>query len=139
MSLRAQFKTDAALEQGGIEFRTGPATFQLARSGGANVKYIRMMERLCKPYRKQIAAKTLEESISQCIVQQVFACTIVLGWEGVTFDDLGDDGNEELAQFSEENCKLLFMNLPELFIDIQEVAGERAAYLEEIMEGAAGN
>lgn len=138
MSLRKHFKTDESIEREGVEYLAGGCKFLLARSGGGNVKYNRMMERLCKPYRKQIQSQTLDDKVSERIAHEVFAATVLLGWEGVTYEDLGLEGEGE-APCTMENKLLLFAELPELFRDLQDISGERSAYLMEIREEDAGN
>lgn len=139
MSLRKMYHTDTDLEQSGIEFQIGDATFRLARSGGSNRRYQKIMERLTKPYRRQIQSNTMDDKLAMSLAQEGFARGVLLGWDGVTMDDLGDDGNDERAPFNVENAIKLFTLMPDLYSDLQVVSAERAVFLHEAAEEDAGN
>lgn len=139
MSLRNLYETDPELERSGIEYHVGSAVFRIARTGGANVRYNKKLEQLCRPYRKQIQSNTLDRDTLTRLGQEAFAHTVLLNWDGVTFDDLGDEGNTELAPFSPDNAMKLFANLPDLFDDLQEAANERALFRAHLDDSDAGN
>jgi len=138
MSLRKAYQTDEKLERDGIRYDTGGAWFMLARAGGANHKYQKVMEVLTKPYRKQIQNNTIDGQLAKELTYKGFARAVVRGWGGVTMADVGGQGDEP-APFNEENCVKLFQNLPELFAEIQEVAQNHTVYLANVLEEDAGN
>lgn len=139
MSLYEQFKTNVALEKEGIWINYGensagkPIRIRVARSGGSNMKYAKCMERLARPYRRQIQNETIEPEVLEDLLQKVYAETVVLGWEGVE-----DEQGREMA-FTQENCLKLLKDLPELFRDIQEQTQRAALFREAVREDDAKN
>ena len=139
MSLYKQFKTDNNLEKEGILLEYGtnsqgnPICIRVARAGGGNVAYAKRMEARVKPYRRQIQNETMETSLIDRILKEVYAETVVLGWENVE-DEKGDP-----LPFSTENCIKLFDDLPDLFKDIQEQSQRAALFREELREADAKN
>lgn len=139
MSLYKQFKTDNSLEKEGILLEYGenskgkPIAIRIARAGGANKAYEKRMEIRVKPYRRQIQNEIIETALVEKIIKEVYAETIVLGWENVE-DENGND-----MEFSAENCLKLFDDLPDLFRDIQEQSQRAALFRQEVREADAKN
>jgi hypothetical protein len=144
MSLYKQFKTDNALEKDGILLEYGensrgkPICIRVARAGGANNAYVKRMEARVKPYRRQIQNETMELAMVERIVKEVYAETVILGWENVEFPVLDAQGNptdefEELP-YTTKNCIRLFNDLPDLFNDIQEQAQRAVLFRAEVRE-----
>lgn len=139
MGLYAQFKTDTSLETTGILLQYGnnskglPIAIRIARAGGANKNYAKLMEARVKPYRRQIQNETIERALLDGIVKQVFAETVVIGWENV------EDENNSPLSFSVPNVLKVFEDLPDLYADIQEVSQKAAAFRNEIREIDAKN
>ena len=139
MSLFKQFKTDASLETKGVIIQYGytdqgkPIQIKICRAGGANTAYSRVLEAKVKPYRRQIQNDTMDRDTMIAIMREVFADTVVIGWENVQ----DDEGNEML--FSRENVIKMFEELPELFEDIQAQASNVAIFREEILAAEAKN
>lgn len=86
-----------------------------------------------KPYRRQIQNETMESALVERIVKEVYAETVVLGWENV------EDENGNAMEFSVENCIKLFDDLPDLFRDIQEQSQRAALFRAEVREADAKN
>lgn len=139
MSLYSQFKTNDTLEQTGIVLEYGenaegkPISIRIARAGGANSQYSRLMEARVKPYRRQIQNETIEKTMVEKMLREVYAETVVLGWENVT-----DENGKEMA-FTVQNCIKLFEDLPDLFQDIQEQSQRAALFREEVLEQDSKN
>lgn len=156
MSLYRQFKSDTNLEKEGILLQYGfservkaaliaegmseqdaegkaVTAIRIARAGGANAQFQKRMEIVVKPYKRQIQTDTIETKQVEKLVRQVYAETVVLGWENV--DDA--DGNE--MKFTVDNCVKLFNDLPDLFLDLQEQAQRAALFRADIQEADAGN
>lgn len=139
MSLFKQFKTDASLETKGVIIQYGytdqgkPIQIKICRAGGANTAYSRVLEAKVKPYRRQIQNDTMDRDTMIAIMREVFADTVVIGWENVQ----DAEGNEML--FSRDNVIKLFEELPELFEDIQAQASNVAIFREEILAAEAKN
>lgn len=134
MNTYNQFSTDQNLETGGIEFDLGSAgVFRLARAGGRNKRFTKRLEEVTKPYRRQIQSGTFTNEVAEGLLQQVFAETVLLGWEGVT------DANGNGLPFSQQNARKLFSDLPELFRALQEAAQDVALFRAAAMESDLGN
>lgn len=139
MSLYQQFKSDANLEKSGILLEYGfnkagkTIAIRIARAGGGNSAYTKRMEAKVKPYRRQIQTETIDLTVVEKLLREVYAETVVLGWENV------DDAEGNPLAYSAANCVKLFEDLPELFKDIQEQSLRSALFRAELLEGAAGN
>lgn len=144
MSLFSQFKTNEDLERAGVLLEYGmttpvfkdgkevtpakPITIRIARAGGSNRAYEKMIEAEIKPYRRLIQNETIEATVVHRILRRVYAKTIVLGWENVQ-DENGND-----IVFSSETCEKLFEDLPDLFLDIQNASQKAAIFRADIRE-----
>lgn len=111
------FKTSDEHEQKGIELDYGDFQITVARAGGSNRRYQKMLEAKTKPFRRILAAggKVDPERMSAAM-REVFAETVVLAWNGVT-----DEDGKKLA-FNKANVQKLFKDLPELFNDVMNQA-----------------
>jgi len=113
------FKTNTAAEADqGIALDYGSFSLRIVRAGGANKRYGQELTRRLKPHRRQIDNDTLDNAVAEKIMAELYADTIVLGWDGVT-----DADGKELP-FSKANCVKLFTDLPDLFRDVQEQAAK---------------
>lgn len=139
MSLYTQFKTDEKIEQEGINVEYGtasngkPITFKVARTGGSNTKYLKLLEARTKPYRRQIQNDTLENKLAEKIFLEVFVDSVLLGWENV------EDASGTLLVFNRENAIKVFTDLPDLYNDLREQASKSALFRAEIKEADAKN
>lgn len=139
MSLYKQFKTDGNVEQTGVVLEYGEnddgsvISIRIARAGGANKAYEKLMEAEVKPYRRMIQNETIENAVVQRILRKVIAKTVVLGWENV------QDESGKPIPFTVENCIKLFEDLPDLFKDIQEQSQRAALFRQDILEVDAKN
>lgn len=146
MSLFNTFKTDAEIEKNGVILQYGfvkkpdgkpdtsrPIGIRVARAGGANTAYLRRAEAVLRPYRRQIQTDTMDRGLIDELTRQLFAETVVKGWENVQDED-GTD-----LPFTVENCVALFAKLPDLFTDVQEQSQRAALFRTEVMEADAGN
>lgn len=139
MSLYTQFKTDKNLENEGVYLDYGmnsqdkPIRIRIARAGGANQAFARAYEQKTKPYRRQIQTDTLDPKVAERIILEVYAETVVLGWEGV------EDENGDELPFNRDNCVKLFTDLPDLFADLQKTSQNIAVFRAEVREADAKN
>lgn len=149
MSLYKQFKTDNDLEKSGIVLEYGenshgkPIGIRIGRAGGGNLAYQRLLEARVKPYRRQIQNETIENALVEKLMREVYAETVVIGWENVEFpvlDAAGNDtGKTEELPYTVENCVRLFNDLPELYRDIQEQSQRAALFRAEVREADSKN
>ena len=139
MSLYKQFETDREVEKTGIVLDYGmnskkrPIQIRIARAGGANERYSKLLELRTKPYRRQIQNETLDNAVAEKITKEVYAQTVVLGWNGVE----DRDGND--MPFTQENCVKLFTDLPDLWSDVQSQSTRASLFRAEILEADAKN
>lgn len=146
MSLYGQFKSDANVEVTGVVIEYGylrddkgqpdlskPISFRIARAGGANVRFQKRMDAKVKPYRRQIQTETIDLTVLKRLIREVYAETVVLGWDNVT------DAAGNVLPFTYDNCLKVFTDLPDLFEDIQEQAARAALFRADIQEVEAGN
>ncbi len=139
MSLYKQFATDKNVERDGVVLSYGKNSknknieIRIARAGGANIRYTKLLEAAVKPYRRQLQNETMDNGVAEDITMRVYAQSVVLGWEGVE-DEKGND-----MEFTVENCMKLFKDLPDLWADIQSQATRAALFRQDILEADAKN
>jgi hypothetical protein len=125
----------------------GDFRFRLARAGGSNHAFKKLLQAKLKPYRHQMDNETMDEKVSEAILREVYAHTVVLGWESKVSDDPTPDGTWEAwletpngkTPFSPEACVKVLTDLPELFRDIQSMANKAANYRKLEQEEDAKN
>lgn len=151
MSLAKQFATDESLETKGIVLDYGDDRITIARAGGANKKFSRLLERKTKPIRRALMVGGIDNDRSNAILREVYAEAVILKWEvntgtittpkwepGIRPEDAGVDG-KDLLPVNKENILKVLVNLPDLFFDIQQQAAAGALFRTEINEVSAGN
>lgn len=117
MNLYKTYKTTDTMEKDGIDLQYGPdCRIRIARAGGSNQRFGKLLGDKLKPYRRQIDNGTMDDAVAAKIMAEVYAETVILGWTGVE----DSDGNK--LDFNRETCTNLLIDLPELFRDIQEQA-----------------
>lgn len=137
--LYRNFKTDADLENNGIVLEYGKNSkdaemeIRIARAGGGNTKFAKLLEQKLKPYRRQMQAGTMDPKRAEQIMAEVYAEAVILGWKNIE-DELGND-----LPFTRDNVIKVLTDLPDLFADIQEQSQKVALFREEVREADAGN
>lgn len=149
MSLYSQFQTDKNVEKEGVVLEYGKTkdgrtiSIRIARAGGANTRYSKLLEAATKPYRRQLQNETMDNEVAEALTKKVYAQAVVLGWENVEFPVLDKDGKMtgkfEKAEFTVDNCVKLFTDLPDLWLDIQQQAARAALFRQDILEADAKN
>ena len=150
MGLRNEFATDKDMEVRGIFVEYEDVRIRVARAGGNNKKYIRLLERKTKPFRRAIAAGVFSSEKSNQILREVFAEAVVLDWQTRGADgqwqagiDPRDAGmtvtNGELLPMNVKNIVAVFNELPDMFTDLSQQAMNAQLFAEELREEAAGN
>jgi len=140
--LRKMFETDKSVERDGIVVEYAPGVeIRIARAGGSNKKFRKVLTRLTQPYRRAIQTETIDENILLDILQRAYAQAIIVGWKGITKDLIthnDSDADTEL-EFNEENCLSLLKEQPNLFMDIQQTSSNIALFRQDILEADSGN
>jgi hypothetical protein len=134
MSVYDMMGTNADLETQGIDYNMGKGgIFVLARSGGANVRYGKVVEHKFRPHRRQIQNGTIDNDLARNLLLEAFCEAVLLGWREVT----GPDG--KALKWSVDAAKKLMTDLPELYSELSEVAGDYTNYQGAIVEDDAKN
>lgn len=156
MGLFKTFKTDNSLEKKGIVYTPDSSTaITLARAGGANVRFAKIIEKATKPYRRQIEAGTMDPKLDKEIMARAFAQAVVLSWEtlvdgelvpGIEADPEAKPGTYDsepdangLVPFTEHNVVATLLALPDLFQDVIGEANRASNFLAKAREDDAKN
>lgn len=152
MSLYSQFQTNPDFEKKGIELvyvidTKTAVILKVARAGGGNTKFQRVMDVKTKPYRRQIQTETIAPEQLDIIMREVYADAVMLGW--FTATDYGtatekrvptvDDIDGNPMEFKRENVIKLFTDLPDMFSDVQSQAQKVALFRKAELEDSSGN
>src|ERR1051326_6199812 len=117
-SLFSQFRTDNKKEQEGVPITFAPnhdgsvPTFTCSRMAQTNQKYVKALERITRPYKRQIQLQTLPNEKSDKIRMQVFIESILQSWENV------QDENGNSIPYNAENAMKLFEQLPNCSLNL---------------------
>jgi len=135
MSFYSIFSTDPNLESGeGITLDYGAAgRIRIHRAGGSNKRYGKILDCKLRPYRRQIENASIDEKVAARLMAEAYAEGVVVGWEDV----VDQDGN--IMPFTVENCVKLFLDLPELFADVQEQANRVSNFRKAQLQDDLGN
>lgn len=138
MSLYGVFETDLDMEASGVWIDYGDFRIRIASAGQGNKNYVRYAEKKLKPVRRAIEAGAMSNDRSQGIMADIYAKTVVLDWE--TDGKKGIEArNGKLLPFSIENVEKTLINLPRLFMDLQEQAGSLGNFRKEEQEEEVKN
>lgn len=113
-----ELASDTAKEKDGIDLDFGDFKFTIARAGGANQRYRRILAAKFKPFQRQIQNDTLSDEKAEQILAETYAEAVILGWSGIT-----DDEGKEIP-FTKENCVKFLLD--ERFHDIVETIRREA-------------
>lgn len=142
-SMYKQFETDTTLEKKGIVLDYGPFRVTIARAGGANDRYAKVLERESKPYRRALETQTMDATIALKMMYKVYAESIVLNWEVLQKNKSYKKGIEgpkgNLLPFTKDNVIATFMALQDLYLDIFDQAQLSALFRQEDLDGEAKN
>lgn len=142
MSMYGTYKTDEQMEREGVYINYGSFRVCLARAGGANKRYQKVLEAKARPYRRAIETETMDTERALEIRRDAFLETCILGWDVKVGTDWvpgieGPDGT--VLPFNKDNLLMAARDLPDLFEDLMAQAGKAALYRKAEQEVAAGN
>jgi hypothetical protein len=149
MSMYKTFQTDDSLEKSGIVIDYGSFRVTIARAGGSNKHFNKVLEQKGRPYRRAILAESISKEIVDNILREAYAEAVVRKWEVATaFDEHGvptawtqgiEGPNGDVLPYNKANVIQAFAALPDLFADIQEQASKSALFRTIIQEAQTGN
>jgi hypothetical protein len=131
-SFADRFKTNKSKETEGVWFTIHEnedgtlVQFQIARTGTCNLKYMKAVERLTKPYRssmRNMPAKLVVE-----LNRKAYLETCVHAWKNVSLN-----GKDNLG-FSQDNLKLVCNELPDVLELLMEVSADSSYYQDSVEE-----
>lgn len=132
--LYEMFGTDDHFEQKGIWYAFSENTkFLLARAGGSNVRFTKVLEARTRPYRRQIENESIDLDTANKLLIEAFAEAVLLDWQGVA-DKKGDE-----LPYSKENAIKLLTDLPDLFAELRAESTRLSNYRAAEIEEDAGN
>jgi len=127
MGLYDSFKTDPEVERKGILLDYGSFRIRIARAGGANKRFLKVLDHKTRPYKQALKAEQLDEDIADSVMAEVYADAVILGWE-TKVDGQFKSGIEsetgELLPFTAQNVTKTLLALPELFADIRQQSSQ---------------
>ncbi len=145
----AHFGTNKKKEDSGVWIDFGHYGFQVRRLGPSNKRFAKMLEAEMRPYKSIIKRNKLEDSIADGINHKVFATTVLTSWRRAELDA---DGNRtgwkkgamlsktgEDIPFTVDNAIDLFVQLPDLFTELFELAKDSSTFRSEEEAQVAGN
>lgn len=135
MNVNKLFGTDKKVEAAGIELDYGEFWIKIARAGGGNKKYMRVLEAVSRPHRRAIQSGNLPPEKANEVLQEVYAKAVVLDWGG---EGMVDEAGKPL-KFSPKACMDLFQRLPDLFEDVKAQAESFINFKVEEAEADAKN
>lgn len=142
MGMYDVFETDEDLETSGIWLDYGDFRVKIASAGQGNKKYVKYAEKALKPVRKAMQAGALSNERSIAIMSDIYAKTIVLDWEVIEAGKPKkgiEQRDGKIAPVNYDTVRQVFIDLPNLFIDIQEQANSIANFRKAELEEEAGN
>jgi hypothetical protein len=126
------FGTDKKLETAGIRIEYGSFYVVIARAGGDNTKFNELMRDKLRPYARAIELGEMDEDVATRLTGDAFAEAIVQTWGSIVD---GDDvpgkfprPDGSALDFSVDNVKLVFKELPEFLTDLMQQASKCANF-----------
>lgn len=101
-----------------------------------NKAYRKALEVGTRPYRRLIEAKAVSAALEKKldkVIKEAFASAVVVTWEGVV------DRQGEPMACNKENIVRLFSDLPLLWADVREAAGDVALFKRQVEEAEVKN
>jgi hypothetical protein len=146
MSLRKTFRTDQTAEAEGVWITVGiddsgkEIRIRLSRMSNSNKRYTKALRTATSPHQSAIQNDALDNVLARKLLQEVFADTVLLGWENIRKSELtGVATDTEELPFNRDNALALFAELPDLYDDWESRAQKSAAFREQEKEGSVKN
>ena len=148
------FETDPDLERNGVIIDYGSFRVTLARAGGANKLYAKVLERESRPYRRAMETETIDPEVALEVMQRVAAQSLITNWETKVGE--GDDATwkkgilppkdpetgkrpDKLLPIKPETLMATFKRLPDIYHDLDKQAKRMSLYRKAVLEVDAKN
>lgn len=129
------FETDPQKEVEGVEFDyMGLFTVRLARAGGANKDFAKVVEELTRPIRRalQLDVPGMKDRADE-ILHEAYARTVVRNIYGEKIGRVATD------PFDPEIARTLFKELPAFFQEVKDQSESIVLFRKDTREADAGN
>ena len=134
------FKTDEHIESTGVRIDYGEFWFLLARAGGANTRYTKLVTEKLRPHRRAIQTETLPDALGRKLMLECFIGGCLLGWGSLTYGEGSIAGpTGEAIPFTHENALRVLTDLPDLFDALRVEADNQSNFRKGSLETDAGN
>lgn len=138
MSLRKTFKTDKNAEIDGVWIEVGmndhngkPIKILLSRMSTTNTRYTKKLNAVTRPHQAAIQNDAMDNDLARKMLQEVFAETVLLGWENLPKSELtGNEDDKDDLPFTPETAMELFGEMPDLYDDWERRAQKGSAFRE---------
>lgn len=143
MNAYEMYSADKSKETGGIWLDFGSFRIKVARAGGSNVAFAKCVEEKTRPYRRAIDQGVMDPKRGDELLAEVFAEVIVLDWQVKKDDGELVQGMHtpegDIAPFTRDNVKNVFIDLPELFQQVQNETAKLANFRKEAVKAEGKN
>lgn len=140
-----QLAQDAAKEQDGVVVDFDLFRVTLARAGGSNKKFGKMLAKAYKPIRKAVDMGMVSDERVTAIFADAYADTVIKKWEVKQADGAYKVAMHspagEIVDFTRENVVALLTHesFHDLFLEIQQAASDAERYRQAAREIDSGN
>ena len=149
MNFYQMYETDKDKEKNGVPFMfaDGMLRITLARAGGGNNKFARILAANSKPYKRAIQNEQLSDEKANDLMMKTYAEAVVTNWETEVEEDgkkvfkkgILIKGQEGLQPVNIENIVAVFKLIPDLFSDVMAEASKLSNYISYQREEDAKN
>lgn len=143
MNAYEMFMADKSKETSGIWLDFGSFRIKVARAGGSNVAFAKTVEEKTRPYRRAIDQGVMDAKVADRLLAEAFAENVVLDWQVKKDDGTLVQGMHtpegDIAPFTKENVTNVFLDLPELFQQVQAETAKLANFRKDQVKEEAKN
>jgi len=143
MNAYEMFQADKNKETSGIWLDFGSFRIKVARAGGSNVAFAKAVEEKTRPYRRAIDQGVMDAKVGERLLAESFAEAVVLDWK------VKDDKDElvsgmhspdgTIQEFTKEAVVQTFLDLPELFAQVQNETAKLGNFRRDQLKEEAKN
>ncbi len=111
----------------------GDVRIRVARAGGSNNAFRKLLEAKTRPHRRAVETGTINPDLMNSLMRETLAETVILAWQNVD----GPDGKP--ITFNKKNAIKLLEDLPDLYNEILQYAQDRTLFKEAGEQAEAKN